>query len=78
MDASWTDEATWIESPPSTMTDMKILSYIWARPVRLVLPTIMLAPNDCHGSIFRSGLVTKGLEYIAFEYYSEPPQMDNN
>ncbi len=67
---TWTDQAGWIEGALSTITDMRSVSYVWARAARLVF-TSVLAPNDLEYSIFRSGLVVNGLEYLGFEYYGE-------
>jgi hypothetical protein len=71
---SWTDQATWIESAPSTVTDMRNLSSVWARAARLVF-TDILAPNNRDTSIFRSSLIANGWEYISLEYYGELPLM---
>jgi len=71
---SWTDQVEWIEGALSTMTDMRTVSYVWARAARLVF-TSVLAPNDRVNSIFRSGLAANGLEYLGFEYYGELPGM---
>jgi hypothetical protein len=71
---SWTDQATWIESALSTVTDMRNLSSVWARAARLVF-TDILAPNNRDTSIFRSSLIANGWEYISLEYYGELPLM---